>query len=58
MVENPPADASSITLELVEIVNKEPVALKTVFIGPERVELVSERGELLATFDLASSSNN
>jgi heat shock protein HslJ len=37
-VENPPADASSITLELVEVVNKEPVALRTVYIGPERVE--------------------
>lgn len=37
-VENPPADASSVTLELVEVVNKEPVAIKTVFIGPEQVE--------------------
>jgi hypothetical protein len=47
-VENPPADASSITLELVEVVNKEPVALKIVFIGPERVQCEGAGSQLLS----------
>lgn len=40
--ENPPAGASSIQLELVEEVNKQPVALRTIYIGPERVECEGE----------------
>ena len=45
-IENPPADASSISLSLVEVVNKEPVAIKTIFIGPERVECEGEGPQL------------
>jgi heat shock protein HslJ len=41
-VNDPPADASSISLKLVEVVNQTPVAIKTVFIGPERVECEGE----------------
>ncbi len=41
-VDDPPADASSISLKLVEVVSQTPVAIKTVFIGPERVECEGE----------------
>jgi heat shock protein HslJ len=42
IVDNPPADASSRKLILKEIVSSTPVAIKTVFIGPERVECEGE----------------
>jgi heat shock protein HslJ len=41
-VDNPPADASSLVLVLKEIINQEPVTVKTVYIGPERVECEGE----------------
>jgi heat shock protein HslJ len=41
-VDDPPVDASSLSLTLVEVVNQRPVAIKTVFIGPERVECEGE----------------
>ena len=41
-VKNAPADASTITLKLKEIVSQEPVIAKTVYIGPERVECEGE----------------
>lgn len=44
--ENPPADSSSVSLELVEIINQEPVAIKTIYIGPERVECEGEGPQL------------
>lgn len=40
--DNPPADASAITLTLNEVISKEPVAIKTMFIGPERVDCEGE----------------
>jgi heat shock protein HslJ len=41
-VEDPPADASSLVLKLKEIISQEPVTIKTVYIGPERVECEGE----------------
>lgn len=41
-VEDPPADASSLVLVLKEIISQEPVTIKTVTIGPERVECEGE----------------
>jgi hypothetical protein len=42
-VKNAPADASTITLKLKEIVSQEPVIAKTVYIGPKRVECSTRR---------------
>lgn len=45
-IENPPAGASSVRLELVEVVDKQPVALRTIYVGPERVECEGEGPQL------------
>ena len=45
-IDNPPADASGITLVLSEVISKTPVAIKTVYIGPQRVECVGEGAQL------------
>jgi heat shock protein HslJ len=41
-IEDPPAGASSVKLELVEEVSRQPVAIRTIYIGPERVECEGE----------------
>ena len=45
-IENPPAGASSLKLVLVEEVSREPVAIRTIYIGPERVECQGEGPQL------------
>jgi len=44
--DNPPADASGITLALSEVISKTPVAIKTIYIGPERVDCTGEGPQL------------
>ncbi|UCG24826.1 MAG: META domain-containing protein [Chloroflexota bacterium] len=45
-VDDPPAGGSSIELVLVEEVSHEPVAIRTIYIGPERVECQGEGPQL------------
>ena len=45
-VDDPPAGGSSLNLVLAEEVSREPVAIRTVYIGPERVECQGEGPQL------------
>lgn len=45
-VENPPADASAVSLSVVEEVSATPVTVKTIYVGPEQVECEGEGPQL------------